>query len=289
MLQGFYWDSYDVTKWTRFTEKAEEIGVWFVEGFTLKEKMDWALNTIALTMEKFANMALTKLHESLSGSKTMEIAKNFMEGFNMGIDKYSDIVKSSISFVGSKIVKAFSAALGVASPSVIAEDIMRYFLEGAMIPLTEDENVANAAKTQAESIVSMFKEGMFEDGFENDIFEPTIRPVWDDANVTNGLAGLTNRLNGFDISGTINGAYASTRSGPSPDAIMITNAIRELSADNRAVRQEIANLRSDTTNLGNRIDGMSVRLDSGALVGGIVNQMDSALGSKAVRVKRRKG
>lgn len=271
------------------SKKAEEIGVWFVEGFTLKEKMDWALNTIALTMEKFANMALTKLHESLSGSKTMEIAKNFMEGFNMGIDKYSDIVKSSISFVGSKIVKAFSAALGVASPSVIAEDIMRYFLEGAMIPLTEDENVANAAKTQAESIVSMFKEGMFEDGFENDIFEPTIRPVWDDANVTNGLAGLTNRLNGFDISGTINGAYASTRSGPSPDAIMITNAIRELSADNRAVRQEIANLRSDTTNLGNRIDGMSVRLDSGALVGGIVNQMDSALGSKAVRVKRRKG
>ena len=26
MLQGFYWDSYDATKWTRFTEKAEEIG-----------------------------------------------------------------------------------------------------------------------------------------------------------------------------------------------------------------------------------------------------------------------
>ena len=26
MLQGFYWDSYDATRWTNFTEKAEEIG-----------------------------------------------------------------------------------------------------------------------------------------------------------------------------------------------------------------------------------------------------------------------
>lgn len=271
------------------SKKAEEIGIWFVEGFTLKEKMDWALNTIALTMEKFAYVATSKLRESLSWSRTMEIANNFMEGFNQGIDKYSDIVKSSMSFAGSKIVKAFSTALGVASPSVIAEDIMRYFLEGAMIPLSEDEKVANAAKTQAESIASMFKEGMFEDGFENDIFEPTIRPVWDDANVINGLAGLTNRLNGFDISGTINGAYASTRSGPSQDAIMITNAIKELSADNRAVRQEIANLRNDTINLGNRIDGMYVHLDGNALVGQIVNPLDKALGSKAVSQKRRRG
>lgn len=271
------------------SKKAEEIGVWFVEGFTLKEKMDWALQTIASTMEEFADAALSKLRDNLTGSKTMLIAKNFMEGFDVGIKKYSDIVKSSIGFAGSSIVKAFSAALGVASPSVIAEDIMRYFLEGAMIPLTNDDSVANAAKSQAETIASMFKEGMFEEGFEGDVYEPTIRPVWDNTNVSNGLAGLNGLLGGFDISGTVNRAYASTRSGPSQDAIMITNAIRDLSADNRAVRQEIANLRSDTANLGNRIDGMSVRLDSGALVGGIVNQMDSALGSKAVRVKRRKG
>ena len=29
MLQGFYWDSYDATKWTRLTEKADEIGQYF--------------------------------------------------------------------------------------------------------------------------------------------------------------------------------------------------------------------------------------------------------------------
>lgn len=268
------------------SKKAEEIGMWFVEGFTLKEQMDWALRTIANTMDIFATTAINKLSEYLSKSKTMEIAKSFLDGFNIGLMKYSSLVGDTIGSVGGSIVKSFSAALGVNSPSVIAEDIMNYFLEGAMIPLTNDETVANAAKSKAETIADMFKQGITDGGMDGDVYEPVIRPVWDDINVANGLNNLTSKLNGFDISGTINNAYASQRTGPSPDAIIITNAIREMAADNRAIRQELSNLRTDTSNLANRIDGMYVRLDGNTLVGELVAPLDKAMGKKVVTQKR---
>jgi len=215
----------------------------------------------------------------------MQIAKSFLEGFNNGINKYSSIVGSSIAKVGSSIVDSFKDALGVHSPSIIAEEIMSNFLEGAMIPLANDTAVADAAKEQATTIAEMFGEGMDEHLFEDNVYAPVIRPIWDDTNISNGLIGLNNNLGGLNLSGTINGANAS-RSGPSQDAIMITNAINSLAADQRAIKNEIANLRSDTATLGNRIDGMYVRLDGNALVGELVAPLDKAMGKKVITQKR---
>ena len=73
---------------------------------------------------------------------------------------------------------------------------------------------------------------------------------------------------------------------PGRDAIIITNAIREMAADNRAIRQELSNLRTDTSNLANRIDGMYVRLDGNALVGELVAPLDKAMGKKVISQKR---
>lgn len=267
------------------SKKAEQIGMWFVEGFTLKEQMDWALTTIANTMGRFANEAIITLGQKLSSSKTMQIARNFLKGFDIGIKKYSDEVGKSVGEVGNKIVKSFATALGVASPSVIAEEIMRYFLEGAMKPLNEDTTVAEAAKEQAMTIADMFKAGMTED-MDGDVYEPTIRPVWDDTNISNGLIGLNGGLNGLSLSGTINAANSANKSGPSQDAIMITNAIDRLSMEQRAIRNDINSIRSDVSNLGSRIDGMYVRLDGNALVGELVAPLDKAMGKKVITQKR---
>ena len=267
------------------SKKAEQIGIWFVEGFTLKEQMDWALRTIAATMGKFADAAIDTLSEKLSGNKTVQIARSFLQGFDVGIKKYSNVVGTSIGEVGNNIVKSFASALGVASPSVIAEEIMGYFLEGAMKPLTEDTEVANAAKDQAMVIADMFKEGITED-MDGDVYSPTIRPVWDDSNIANGLVGLNNGLTGLSLSGTINTANSANRTGPSQDAVMITNAINNLYNEQRIIRGEINSLNSNMSSLGNRIDGMYVRLDGNALVGQIVSPMDKAMGKKVVTQKR---
>jgi hypothetical protein len=93
----------------------------------------------------------------------------------------------------------------------------------------------------------------------------------------------------INIGGTINSANSANRTGPSQDAVMITNAIHNLVNEQRSIRNDINNMRSDVLSLGNRINGMSVYLDGSALVGQIVNPMDQAMGAKVVRQKRRKG
>ena len=120
---------------------------------------------------------------------------------------------------------------------------------------------------------------------DNDIYQPVIRPVVDMSGVEFGIASFfANRQ--FSLSGTINNAFAAQRTGPSPDAIMITNAIDRLSVEQRAIRNDINNIRSDVSNLGNRIDGMKVVLDGNALVGQIIAPLDRAMGKKVISQKR---
>lgn len=273
------------------SKKAEEIGLDFIRGFVLEESIAEGLAKVANFASDIASTAIDDLRRYLDLNKIMGVGVDFMNGFGAGLKKGVGSVGKTIASITNDIVSKFSLGLGVHSPSIIAQDIMENFLKGAMIPLEEDETVSEAAKSQAQSIVDMFNEGINSDGFVADVYEPTIRPIWDDSNIVTGMSGITDILNNvpFNINGTIlNANNSSSRNTPSADAIMITNAINNLAADQKAIRQEINSLRTDTTNLGNRIDGMYVRLDGNALVGQIVNPMDTAMGAKSIKNARRR-
>ena len=102
------------------------------------------------------------------------------------------------------------------------------------------------------------------------------------------MSGINDVLNNvpFNINGTILNANNSSKTAPSQDAVMITNAIDRLSAEQRAIRNDINNIRSDVSNLGNRINGMYVRLDGNTLVGELVAPLDKAMGKKVISQKR---
>ena len=272
------------------SRKAEDIGIDFVRGFTLEEKQDVALRQITTFTKDIAGSALDGLRRYLNINRVIAIGEDFMKGFGAGLKKGLSSVTKIIDNATKSIVTKFSLGLGVHSPSVIAQDIMENFLKGAMIPLTDDESVSSAAMEQAKSIVDMFNRGMDSGAFVEDIYEPTIRPIWDDTNIINGMTGINDVLNNvpFNLNGTILNANSANKSGPSQDAIMITNAIDRLSTEQRAIRNDINNMRSDITGLGNRIDGMYVRLDGNALVGQIVNPMDTAMGAKSIKNARRR-
>lgn len=270
------------------SRKAEDIGIDFVRGFTLEEKQDTALTKIANFTKDIAGAALNGLRRYLNINRVMSIGEDFMKGFGAGLKKGLSSVTKIIDNATKSIVTKFSLGLGVHSPSIIAQDIMENFLKGAMIPLTDDESVSSAAMEQAKSIVDMFNKGMNSEDFVADIYEPTIRPIWDDTNIINGITGINDVLNNvpFSLNGTILNANSANKSGPSQDAIMITNAIDRLSNEQRAIRNDINSIRSDVSNLGNRIDGMYVRLDGNALVGELVAPLDKAMGKKVITQKR---
>lgn len=270
--------------------KMKEIGEDATLGFS--DGIDEQLG-IKVAIYRLGQAILDTFADTIGYERFKEIGVNCLRGLNDGFSKTVSSVKNAVVNMASTVIGSFTERLRISSPSKEFEWCAEMCSLGFANAFNSDETMENATNEKADSIIQSMAAKMQELGMINteDIYEPVIRPVWDMSAVDTGFTSIDSYLKNksFDISGTVNGAYASTRSGPSQDVIMITNAIKELSADNRAIRQEIANLRSDTTSLGNRIDGMSVRLDSGALVGGIVNQMDSALGSKAVKVRRRKG
>lgn len=226
-------------------------------------------------------------------AKMYEIGAESSEGFKKGIDP--DAANTAMILLGNNSLLKLMEALDVHSPSRKTYDIgvntILGLTNGIADPTANAELMATIADLGVK-VKQAYDEATDEkyirrpvSDLDNDIYQPVIRPVVDMSGVEFGIASFfANRQ--FSLSGTINNAFAAQRTGPSPDAIMITNAIDRLSVEQRAIRNDINNIRSDVSNLGNRIDGMYVRLDGNALVGELVAPLDKAMGKKVISQKR---
>ncbi len=226
-------------------------------------------------------------------AKMYEIGAESSEGFKKGIDP--DAANTAMLLLGNNSLLKLMEALDVHSPSRKTYDIGVNTILGLTNGIADPTANAELLNTIADlglKVKQAYDEATDEkyirkpaSDFDNDIYQPVIRPVVDMSGVEFGIASFfANRQ--FSLSGTIGNAFAAQRTGPSPDAIMITNAIDKLSVEQRAIRNDINNIRSDVSNLGNRIDGMYVRLDGNALVGELIAPLDKAMGKKVVTQKR---
>lgn len=226
-------------------------------------------------------------------AKMYEIGAESSEGFKKGIDP--DAANTAMILLGNNSLLKLMEALDVHSPSRKTYDIgvntILGLTNGIADPTANAELMATIADLGVK-VKQAYDQATDEkyirrpvSNLDNDIYQPVIRPMVDMSGVEMGIASFfANRQ--FSLSGTINNAFAAQRTGPSPDAIMITNAIDRLSNEQRAIRNDINNIRSDVSNLGNRIDGMYVRLDGNALVGELVAPIDKAMGKKVISQKR---
>ena len=160
-----------------------------------------------------------------------------------------------------------------------AEDAAQKEMSGIFSVISSASDVAN--KSFDGSALDNIRESIL--GIANsanaDDFNPTITPVLDMSNVQSGFASLDsmfNRDRSISLAGEVNG----------------------MNAANKALSFEIQNGKSDVFNngfstLGTKFDRFSeammnrqIVLDSGELVGGLVNPMDRSLGVRAIRAQR---
>lgn len=224
-----------------------------------------------------------------------EIGTESSEGFKNGIDP--DAAKQAMELLGGNTLAKLCQVLDINSPSHETYAIGVNTVLGLKNGIEDPEAVGELMNSIAEfglKIKQAYKETADEkyidrpDILSDDAYEPVIRPLVDMSGVEAGINSFfANRQ--FSLSGTIGNAMAAQNKGPSVDAIMITTAVKELGSRVDRLNNSVNELRQGQAETRNAIRGIDIRLDTGALVGGIVNQMDSALGSKAVRVKRRKG
>lgn len=224
-----------------------------------------------------------------------EIGLESSEGFKNGIDP--DAAKQAMELLGSNTLAKLCQVLDINSPSRETYAIGVNTVLGLKNGIEDPEAVGELMNAIADfglKIKQAYKENTGDkylnhpDILSEDAYEPVIRPLVDMSGVEAGINSFfANRQ--FSLSGTISNAMAAQNKGPSADAIMITTAVKELGSRVDRLNNSVNELRQGQAETRNAIRGIDIRLDTGALVGGIVNQMDSALGSKAVRVKRRKG
>lgn len=107
-------------------------------------------------------------------------------------------------------------------------------------------------------------------------YDPSIRPVLDTTAIANGAYGINSMFNDQRIS--LNGLSGS-----------IDTDIGRLDDTNVQIIAELKALRNDMTEMGDKIAGMQVVMDSGRLVGAIAPDMDRALGSRLSSSYRGKG
>lgn len=203
-------------------------------------------------------------------------AKNYDTGLGNGIDKYSYIPEAKAKAMARRVSNAVNITWDEHSPSRVALGIGKFFVLGLGNAFDIYSSLATKpASKMATKVVSFVEDSM---NYVNDFLnrdmtmEPTISPVMDISNLRSNVGVIDSMFGGY--SGELALSTNSTLSlGKSPLDIM---------SDNSDVVGAITELKNDISKLGSAMSKMQIVMDSGALVGEIIDPIDTSLGKRSV-------
>lgn len=196
------------------------------------------------------------------------------------------------SLQGDSYQNGLMASLDINSPSKVTEKIAGYADQGFAIGLEQSNASENAANEKASGLMTIFETigenaSKVADGFKTPDFSalfdmnlnPVIAPVLDLSNVSSGFGALDTMFNN-------NRSIALAG-----EASYIQDAGRNLSLsiqndNNKNINGGLSSVGEKLDRLGEAILNRQIVLDSGELVGGLVNPMDRALGVRTIRAQR---
>ena len=263
---------------------------------------DWlSSNSLGDIGEEAGYQTTEGVTANMNPSTAADISNNFGGSLEDTLRSWTKPMYNAGFDVTSAAVDGGYAGTDSHSPSKEAIKIGEFFNEGLIIGLKDNEGVYNTAKKSARGIVSTF--GIIENSAKsifsgnainsfseaiakigqsellNHDFTPTISPVLDLSNITSGF-------------NTIDGMFNSKRS------IALAGEAAYMQEANRTLNLNIQNDKSKNLNdgmssLGGKIDRLGeallsrqIVLDSGEVVGGLVDPMDRALGVRVIRAQR---
>ena len=176
--------------------------------------------------------------------------------------------------------------LGVRSPSRLMAEIGKYSVLGFVKGVSDNEGSASSVGENLASAMTlaiqlaMSQVGVLAD--EDFTLSPRITPVVDMSNVTSAASGMDG-LFGNPSRKYVNEMISR---GSSINAATSVGSSARSSQYNDAVIGEFRSLSSRLDELGARIEGMQIVLDTGVLVGSTSSRMDNQLGRIAARRER---
>lgn len=234
---------------------------------------------------KVANSAANSINSKSEDYRTA--GHNAGTGFANGLflDSRAEAYNAG-SNLAQVALNAMTQTLDEHSPSKATEAIGGNAGQGYVNGLRgKFEVVRNASKLLAERSMSVMRNavmnasGALAEGIDVD---PVIRPVVDLTDVINGVSVINGLMASRSFSlGNISGSVSVNETSS-----LLSGAVSEIQKNSaynsKQIVQSISELRSDVSQLYAAISKMKIVMDSGELVGAIVDPIDSALGQKVV-------
>lgn len=192
--------------------------------------------------------------------------------------------------VAINAVNAVKDVLEIHSPSRVFAELGMFMDEGIVVGLTKySDRVSQASENVGRESISAISSSIsrISDVINSDIaVEPTITPVIDLTNVRNGI-GMINGVFGANRSMNLGMAIAANNQNGNGYQSELFGKMQDMAEKaNSKLTSAIDSLRSDFNDMTSKLERMQVVLDSGALVGEIAPDMDSALGGLAKMNRR---
>ena len=192
--------------------------------------------------------------------------------------------------VAINAVNAVKDVLEIHSPSRVFAELGMFMDEGIVVGLTKySDRVSQASENVGRESISAMSSSIsrISDVINSDIaVEPTITPVIDLTNVRNGI-GMINGVFGANRSMNLGMAIAANNQNGNSYQSELFGKMQDMAEKATSkLTSAIDSLRSDFNDMTSKLERMQVVLDSGALVGEIAPDMDSALGGLAKMNRR---
>ena len=220
----------------------------------------------------------------------LQVGENIVKGLVNGVEGQEGVLYDTIRNMMNETITIAKEVPDEHSPSKVFMGIGRYMVEGLVNGIDNlKDKAVNTVGTLGHSMINSISSSIsrISDVIKSDMdVEPTITPVIDLTNVRNGI-GMINGAFGVNRSMNLGMAIAANNQNGNGYQYELFGKMQDMAEKtNGKLTSAIDSLRSDFNDMASKLERMQVVLDSGALVGEIAPDMDSALGGLAKMNRR---
>ena len=253
----------------------------------ISDAMNGKKSQMASDIRIFCTTILTAFRTGLNQRDFYQISSYCGQGLLQGLLAYIPQLQNAATRIADIVNNAIRSRLKINSPSEETFDDGAYVIMGMVngMEAYADRLKATTENIAEEDMLAPIKDAIVsvnDDGTINTDTQPVIRPVLDLSEVENGYKQINSlfddqyrldmqtRMGKMETSNAINPAQID----------QLEDAIRSINNDD--VINEMETLRNDISNLKDAMTNLQVVLNTGTLVGEIVEPIDKALGNKTL-------
>lgn len=268
------------------SKKTEKIGMYATQGLADGLVNRAAMSTVYYNAAKVSEKVLKGMETFLKAGKAVEIGLNFCNGLANGFVSGGQNVVNKATALANAIYMTFIRKFLISSPSKVMTGIGEYIMMGLGNGIEDGSTyVERQTGETVDEIMNSMKENLYgtlTDVGEDGVYQPVIRPVFDLTALDQGWNDINSWFangHGVDLNSNISRLTPTTPEDQNNDQAIV-DAINNIDTD--GIKNEIQAMRSDILSLQTSMSNLQVVMNTGALVGQIMNPLDSALGQKAM-------